>query len=59
MTVTFPYHPDYGLPNDYRQQVVASALSTNVVSASIRFNLHQSTVYKWLKDANISTKENN
>lgn len=57
MTVTFPYHPDYGLPNDYRQQVVVFALDTNVARASLRFNLHQSTIYRWIKDTNI--KENN
>lgn len=50
MSTTFPYHPDYGLPDDYRRQVVLFALDTCPVRAALKFNLARSTVYKWVKD---------
>jgi transposase len=56
VSVSFPYHPEYGLPNEYRTRVVFYALATSVVSATLHFNVHQSTVYRWTKDANL--KEN-
>lgn len=44
----FPYHPDYGLPDEYRTRVVLHALATSVASAALTFNLAPSTIYRWV-----------
>ena len=58
MSVSFPYHPEYGLPNEYRTRVALYALATSVASATLQFNVHQSTVYRWIKDANLKENTN-
>jgi transposase-like protein len=44
----FPYHPDYGLPDEYRTRVVLYVLANDVASAALTFNLHKSTIYRWV-----------
>ena len=46
--MNFPYHPAYGLPDTFRQTVVTYARATSVALAAARFNVGQSTVYRWL-----------
>ena len=45
----FPYHPDYGLPDTYRSQVVAYVQTHGINLAATEFNLHPSTVYRWVR----------
>ena len=42
-----PYHPDYGLPQAYRKEVLIMAEQTNIKAAAEAHNLALGTVYKW------------
>lgn len=44
-----PYHPDYGLPQPYRMEVLRTAEQTNPMTAAEAHNVALSTVYKWRK----------
>jgi transposase-like protein len=44
------YHPAYGLPAEYRLQVLAALPRMSVAEAATRFNLATSTIYRWRRD---------
>ena len=44
-----PYHPAYGLPDDFRQAVIRMAKQDGAKAAAVAYNVDQSTVYKWRK----------
>jgi DNA-directed RNA polymerase specialized sigma24 family protein len=46
------YNPEYGLPDSYRAEVLGLVVVDRlpVKEAAARYNLSQSTVYKWLTD---------
>lgn len=46
----FPYHPDYGLPDNLRQAAVVHAKATSPKEAAIKFRVHKSSIYNWLRD---------
>ena len=45
------YHPAYGLDDTTRAEVLRPVLAGELSpkEAAAKFNLHQSTVYKWLR----------
>jgi transposase-like protein len=45
-----PYHPDYGLPDDFRQAVIRKAEQDGPRVAAAAFNVALSTVYKWRRE---------
>ena len=44
-----PYHPAYGLPDDFRQAVIRAAKQDGAKAAAVAYNVAPSTVYKWRK----------
>ncbi len=50
-----PYHPAYGLPDDFRQAVVRMAEQDGPKAAAAAFNVALSTVYKWARDFEAKT----
>ena len=44
-----PFHPDYGLPQDHRLQVLRTAEQTSPAQAAEIHNIGLSTIYKWRK----------
>ena len=42
------YHPGYGYPNAYRVQAIESAQFYGVSFAANAYNVHQSTIYRWI-----------
>lgn len=44
-----PYHPAYGLPDDFRQAVISMAKQDGVKAAAAAFNVALSSVYTWRK----------
>lgn len=53
----FPYHPDYGLPDDLRQAAVVYAKEASVKEAAIKFRVCRQSVYNWLRDYTPTHKE--
>lgn len=47
-----PFHPDYGLPQTYRLQVLRTAELTSPAQAAETHNVALSTVYRWRKATN-------
>jgi transposase-like protein len=45
-----PYHPAYGLPDDFRQAVIRTAKQDGVKVAAAAHNVALSTVYKWSRN---------
>lgn len=43
------FHPDYGLPTEYRLRVLATLSYFTVREAAEHFRLHPSTIYAWRK----------
>jgi transposase-like protein len=50
-----PYHPAYGLPDDFRQAVIRMAKQDGAKAAAVAYNVAPSTVYKWRKDFEAKT----
>jgi transposase-like protein len=50
-----PYHPAYGLPDDFRQAVIRAAKQDGAKAAAAAFNVAASTVYKWARDFEAKT----
>jgi hypothetical protein len=50
---TLPFHPDYGLDNSTRVEVLRLVVDWKVspMEAARLYKLHPSTVYKWLAAA--------
>lgn len=46
----FPYHPDYGLPDDLRRAAVVHAKEASVKEAAIKFRVCRQSIYNWLRD---------
>ena len=42
-----PFHPDYGLPQQYRDLVLRTAERTNPATAAETHNVGLSTIYRW------------
>ena len=42
-----PFHPDYGLPQDYRLRVLRTAEQTSPAQAAEIHNIGLSTIYRW------------
>ena len=53
-----PYHPQYGLHDTTRVEVLRLIVDWRVTpkQAAEMYNLHVSTIYKWLRDAEQSTQ---
>lgn len=45
----FHYHPDYGLPDDYRLRILADADTLGVPAAAALHRVSESCIYKWRK----------
>jgi hypothetical protein len=45
-----PYHPHYGLPDTLRFRAIRDAVETSVRESADKNRVHQSTVYKWMRD---------
>jgi len=50
---TIPYHPQCGLPDSVRSEVLTLAKETNVRLAASFYKVAESTIYKWRKDLGI------
>lgn len=48
-----PYHPQYGLPDSLRSEVLTLARESNVKLAAAFYKVAESTVYRWRKDLGI------
>jgi hypothetical protein len=48
-----PYHPQYGLPDSVRSEVVTLARESSVKLAAAFYKVSESTVYRWRKDLGI------
>ena len=48
-----PYHPQYGLPDTLRSEVLTLARESNVKLAAAFYRVAESTVYRWRKDLGI------
>lgn len=46
---TDPYHPAYGLPDDYRRRVLWDAEIHGVKHAATKHCLSETAIYKWLR----------
>lgn len=44
------FHPAYGLPDEYRLQVLAALSRFTVREAAKHFNLCPSTIYRWRRN---------
>jgi len=42
-----PFHPDYGLPQQYRELILRTAEQTSPAQAAEIHNVGVSTIYKW------------
>lgn len=49
--MTFPFHPDYGLPDEVRTVILRSAERDGVRAAAAAHGVAVSSVYRWLKAA--------
>jgi hypothetical protein len=47
-----PFHPDYGLPQAYRLQVLRTAEQTSPAQAAEMHNVGISSIYRWRKAIN-------
>ena len=45
-----PYHPDYGIDPEYREEVLHALPYITVREAASLYNVSPSTIYKWRKD---------
>jgi transposase-like protein len=50
-----PYHPAYGLPDDFRQAVIRMAKQDGPKTAAVAYNVAASTVCKWARDFEAKT----
>jgi hypothetical protein len=50
ITIKCVYHPDYGLPDDTRCQVLADSENHGIYAAAKMNNLAMSTVYRWRRE---------
>jgi len=48
----FPYHPDYGMPDHWREEAVNLARQHGVAKAVALTGYHRTTIYRWLRDIN-------
>ena len=48
-----PYHPQYGLPDSVRSEVLTLARESNVKLAAAFYNVSPASVYRWKKDLGI------
>lgn len=48
-----PYHPQYGLPDSLRSEVLTLARETSVKLAAAFYNVSLASVYRWRKDLGI------
>lgn len=55
----FPYHPDYGLPNDIRGRAVLMSIQYGVKRAATEYNVSLSTIYKWRADMGLIKRREN
>lgn len=53
-----PYHPDYGLPQNKRDAVIADARRLGPIAAAAVHNVGLTSVYRWLKDAGFEINPN-
>lgn len=51
-----PYHPDYGLGDEYRRRVVDEAKQIGVMPAAEKNSVSFQAVYRWLRDYQGDTK---
>jgi len=42
-----PFHPDYGLPQPYRELILRTAEQTDPATAAKTHNVGVSTIYRW------------
>jgi hypothetical protein len=47
----FPYHPDYGMPDQWREETVNLARQHGVPTAAAKTGCHPSTIYRWVRDS--------
>jgi len=45
-----PYHPDYGLGDEYRRKVLVEANQIGVMPAAEKNRVSFQAVYRWLRD---------
>lgn len=55
----FPYHPDYGLPNDIRGRAVLMSIQYGAKRAATECNVSISTIYKWRADMGLIKRREN
>ena len=48
-----PYHPEYGLPDSVRSEVLTLARESSVKLAAAFYRVSEASVYKWRKDLGI------
>ena len=48
-----PYHPNYGLPDSLRSEVLTLARESNVKLAAAFYKVSPASVYRWRKDLGI------
>ena len=47
----FPYHPDYGVLDQWREEAVTIARTQGVPTAAATTGFHTSTIYRWVRDS--------
>jgi hypothetical protein len=50
---TIPYHPEYGLPDSLRSEVLTLARESGIKMAAAFYGVAVSSVYRWRKDLGI------
>lgn len=45
------YHPDYGLPQEKREQAMRDAETIGIITSAAVHNVSLSSLYRWIKDA--------
>jgi hypothetical protein len=50
---TIPYHPEYGLPDSLRSEVLTLARESGIKLAAACYKVSLSTIYRWRKDLGI------
>jgi len=48
-----PFHPDYGLPHEYRKVVLVDLGTRPVRQVALDRNIGVSTIYRWRKEMEI------
>jgi hypothetical protein len=54
----FPYDPGYGLPDAKRSEIIDDAIALGIAIAAAHHRVHISSIYRWMSDLGIDTKNN-